>query len=135
MTETITLVSDQKVLADVEIFCQAFADKYQLSEDTLDSILIAITELVNNAIIHGNKSDITKKVTVRLIKNDGELIIEVMDEGDGFDENIISDPTSEENLYKTSGRGIFIVKHMSKSFKHFYRDNHHVAQLIFDLSS
>lgn len=135
MTEKITLASDQKVLSKVETCCQDFANKTGITEETVDSILIALTELVNNAIIHGNKNDPKKNITIELNKQDDTFTIKVMDEGQGFDEKSISDPTSEENLYKTSGRGVFIVKHISKSFKHYMEDNHHVAELEFDLTS
>ena len=133
--EKITLLSDSSILNKVEEFCQNFGAKIKISENILDTLLIAITELVNNAVIHGNKKNPDKKVIIELISNFNTLKVLIKDEGEGFDEKNISDPTSEENLYKTSGRGVFIVKHMSKSFTHYKEEGFHVVELVMDLSN
>ena len=63
-----------------------------------------------NAVVHGNKRDQTKTVTVVLTSSPGVLEIEVSDQGTGFDPESVPDPTAGENVLKTSGRGIFFMR-------------------------
>jgi serine/threonine-protein kinase RsbW len=65
---------------------------------------------VNNAIKHGNRSDIAKAVQVRLNISGAELTIRVIDEGGGFDIEGVPNPVNDDNLMREVGRGIFIVK-------------------------
>ena len=81
-------------------------------EDLQSGILVAITEAVSNAIIHGNKQDASKKVRL-LLERPAQtpwLRVVVEDEGEGFDPDTIPDPTSEERLLSESGRGIFLMR-------------------------
>ena len=69
-----------------------------------------ITELLANAICHGNCEDHSKKVTVGHMVTEQSVAIAVLDEGDGYDPAAVPDPTLPENLTKDHGRGIYIVK-------------------------
>jgi len=82
-----------------------------------NNILLAITEAVNNAIIHGNKNDINKTIDLEFILTDDFLKVIVTDEGEGFDLNKVPDPTLPENLLSEHGRGIFIMKHFVDEIK------------------
>lgn len=85
------------------------------SERNLFAIKLALEEAMINAIKHGNKLDMKKKVRVdyAVTPQHVELIIE--DEGPGFHREQVPDPTSEENLCKCSGRGILLIEaYMSK---------------------
>lgn len=88
-----------------------------LSYDKYNNILLAITEAVNNAIIHGNKNDITKSIDLEFVLTDEYLKIIVTDEGPGFDLDKIPDPTLPENLLCEHGRGVFIIKHFVDEIK------------------
>lgn len=79
-------------------------------EETGDFLAIATTEAVNNAILHGNKGDARKKVHIRFEKRDDRLVMKITDEGGGFDQETIEDPTDPKNVSKGSGRGIYILK-------------------------
>ncbi len=57
-----------------------------LPTDKYNNILLAVTEAVNNAIIHGNKNDISKEIELEFIITDDFIKIIVTDEGEGFDE-------------------------------------------------
>ena len=72
-----------------------------------------LEEAVLNAWIHGNKQDPLKSITVRW-KYDERLMIEVIDEGEGFDHSAIPDPTAAENLTKPNGRGVFIIRYFAE---------------------
>lgn len=88
-----------------------------LPTDKYNNILLAVTEAVNNAIIHGNKNDISKEIELEFIITDDFIKIIVTDEGEGFDLQSVPDPTLPENLLSEHGRGIFIIKHFVDELK------------------
>jgi len=85
---------------------------WQVPEDYQSGILVAITEAVSNAILHGNKQDPLKKVhlLIEQIPETSWLRVVVEDEGEGFDPESIPDPTTAERLLSESGRGIFLMR-------------------------
>lgn len=94
----------------VESFIDNAKEKYALTEDIYGNIMIAITESVNNAIVHGNSSDKNKNVSLTLSLNENLVKFTVEDEGSGFDYENLADPTAPENIEKIGGRGIFLMK-------------------------
>jgi serine/threonine-protein kinase RsbW len=96
----------------VESFIDNAKDQFNLSDDIYGNIMIAVTESVNNAIIHGNKNEKAKNVHLSLTMNDNQIDFLIEDEGSGFDYNELPDPTAPENLKKPGGRGIFLMKHL-----------------------
>ncbi len=86
----------------------------QLEEDTVVWMEVAIRESVINAIKHGNRHDIAKRVFVEFtalpVESPTELVIRVRDQGLGFDPAALPDPLAPENLLKSSGRGIFFMR-------------------------
>ncbi len=101
----------------LENFIESLRKTYDISDEVYANILITLTEAVNNAIFHGNKSSDNKKVYLNLeIVNKRKLIFTIADEGDGFDYESVVDPTLEENLELQGGRGIFIIKHLADNF-------------------
>jgi serine/threonine-protein kinase RsbW len=85
-----------------------------LDEEARQAIALALRETVINAIKHGNRNDASKRVFVEFETVTGgdtkELTICVRDEGEGFDPELVPDPCDPQNLLKTSGRGILIVR-------------------------
>ncbi len=94
----------------VEQELEKFGRKVGLSEDDIENFGIATTEMVNNAIRHGNKSDPSKTVSIKFSKSESEMRVVVRDDGGGFDPDAVADPLKPENIFRESGRGIFIVK-------------------------
>jgi serine/threonine-protein kinase RsbW len=84
-----------------------------LNEDYYGNILIAVTEAVNNAVVHGNGLEDSKKVKVQVNKEKERLMFVVEDQGTGFDFDNLPDPTAPENIEKPDGRGIFLMKNLS----------------------
>lgn len=106
----ILIPSSTDFLADVDKFLEEkFADA-GVDPSVMTDIAISVSELVNNAIIHGNKSDMTKVVDVRYSVNSKELKVIVTDQGKGFDYDTVENPIDDNNLLKEVGRGVFIVK-------------------------
>ncbi len=96
----------------VESFIDNAKDKFELNDDIYGNIMIAVTESVNNAILHGNLKDKNKNVSLSLLVGDGSLKFTIKDQGNGFDFADLPDPTAPENLDKPGGRGIFLMKHL-----------------------
>ena len=72
---------------------------------------MALREALANAIKHGNKLNPDKRVFVHVsLHPDGELHIEVEDEGDGFDPAVLADPTMPDNIMRSSGRGVYYMR-------------------------
>lgn len=97
----------------VQLMLDESLQKAKCDEDTRYWVGIAVREAVANAIKHGNGQDPKKRVEVTLAIADQELVIRVVDEGEGFDLDQVPDPLAQENLLKPDGRGIFyMVKFM-----------------------
>lgn len=77
---------------------------------------LALREIFVNAIKHGNKFDLNKKVMLQLSNPDGAIVIEVIDEGHGFRVNEVPNPRAPENLGRSSGRGIMIALGLMDEF-------------------
>lgn len=116
--DTIAIPSSPDKVSVVDEFLEDWLRKRGVAENTIADLAIAITELVNNAINHGNKQKGDKEVTLTLRYGDRKIEALVTDEGEGFDPNDIPDPLAEENLLKEIGRGIFIVKSLMDEFKY-----------------
>lgn len=85
----------------------------QTQRDDLDRVELALDEALANAIIHGNQSDPSKAVRIGVaLKEEGGLLIIVKDVGRGFDVACVPEPTTEQNLMMTHGRGIFLIKRL-----------------------
>ena len=79
-------------------------------EDEVLKIAMAVREAAVNAVLHGNAYDPGKKVTVNFETTPDDLVITIRDQGKGMDLSKIPNPLAPENLLKTSGRGIFLMR-------------------------
>ena len=80
-------------------------------------------EAVNNAILHGNKSNPEKIVNIEITYEKKELKIKVTDEGSGFRPEEVPDPTIPENIEALSGRGIYLMSHLADNIKYSKKGN------------
>jgi serine/threonine-protein kinase RsbW len=78
--------------------------------DSAHRIGMSVRESVTNAIQHGNKLDLGKKVDIRFEVRTDRLSISVRDQGNGFNPEDVPNPLEAENLLKPSGRGIFYIR-------------------------
>ncbi|MDP8205880.1 MAG: ATP-binding protein [Candidatus Electryonea clarkiae] len=109
---TLVITSDPMRIEEVDEFLENVINELSFSRDECDDIAIAVSEAVNNAIMHGNKNDLSKKVTIQLNKLDDGLKVIVSDEGEGFDPDAVSDPRAQENIMALAGRGLLIIRHL-----------------------
>lgn len=86
--------------------------KEGVTEEIIFEIHVAFEEALRNAMLHGNKLDPDKKVTIETEITSEEVIVSVENEGEGFDPDKLPDPTAEENLLRESGRGVYLIKHL-----------------------
>ena len=131
VADKISLASETKSLLVLEEWVNKLCDLYQISVEQYGNVLIAITEAVNNAIIHGNKNIANKKTDIEYNIDGQTITFTVFDEGTGFDFNDLPDPTSPENLEKPQGRGIFLMNHLADEVN--FIDNGNVVQLKFSI--
>ncbi len=92
-----------------DIFSNKNAVPYAQMKNRFSMIL---EEGLINAWRHGNKKDSTKPITL-IFKQHNDFVFEIVDQGDGFDYNNRPDPTSTQNIEKSSGRGLFIIEHFA----------------------
>ena len=108
--EVISFPSDVEYLEKIEKISTKFATDAGFEESAVYDISIALTELVNNAIHHGNKNDKSKKVTVIFGSDDKRVSISIADEGTGFNESSLNNPLEPENIMAENGRGLYLVR-------------------------
>lgn len=110
----------ERVVAQVVHRCREHRfDGRQLSLN----VPVALTEALSNAILRGNGDDAGKEVRVRAEVSELRLVVEVVDEGEGFDlEACTTDPTSPENLAREDGRGLFLMRSLMDRVEAFRGD-------------
>jgi serine/threonine-protein kinase RsbW len=94
----------------IQILTDCLTEHMSFDEDSAHWIGMSVRESVTNAIQHGNKLDINKKVDICYRVLPDRISISVKDQGDGFDVNAIPNPLDADNLLKPSGRGIFYIR-------------------------
>lgn len=116
----ITISSRFENIELVQVIAEHLCENAGLDEDGSHWIGMAVREAVANAIKHGNKLDARKKVNATFQLSDSELEITIVDQGEGFDPEQVSDPLNPQNLMKTSGRGIFYMRTFMDQIKYSF---------------
>ena len=113
-TVRLQIHSNFEMLDFVQVVSDRMGQLAGLDEDAVHWIGVAVRESVINAIKHGNREDYGKFVTVEFAMAPtaapSELVVRVLDQGEGFDPEEIADPLAPENILKSSGRGIFFMR-------------------------
>lgn len=116
--ESITINSDIEKLRVVETLVDTLSKKLGIPDEVYGKILISTVEAVNNAIVHGNKGDIRKIVTVNFTADGNTFDVTVTDQGEGFKYNSLPDPTDPSNIENLHGRGVFIMRSLADSIEY-----------------
>lgn len=91
-----------QVLDQLKLF--EYADRFVFD------VHMALEEAIVNAIKHGNQLDPAKQVHIICSISRQLVQFEVEDEGPGFCEEDVPDPTDPENWEKPSGRGLLLMR-------------------------
>jgi serine/threonine-protein kinase RsbW len=76
----------------------------------LFALTLALHEAATNALRHGNRNDQSKPVRITYVITSAEVLVEVQDQGRGFDPDQVADPLTEGNLDRPGGRGLFLMR-------------------------
>lgn len=84
------------------------------------AVPVALTEALSNAILYGNRQDASKQVTLRARLDERDLVLEVVDEGTGFDMDACTiDPTTPDNIGREDGRGLYLMQTLMDRVERF----------------
>ena len=110
---SLIIASELTNIKEVENFIEKTIEEFELPEALKGKIIISIAEAVNNSILYGNKQDSQKLVKLAVVRSQKKVIFTVEDEGEGFNFKNIPDPTTPENLEKATGRGLYLMTHLT----------------------
>ena len=113
MERDLVIPSKLICLNEVRYFLDEIFNESDLNRTYFNKVFLGLSEAVCNSIVHGNRCDVSKSVSVCAFCTDRNLVLEVSDEGDGFPIDCIEDPTCLENLNKENGRGIFLIQEIA----------------------
>ncbi len=84
---------------------------------------VGLTEALTNAMLYGNEHDPTKRVRVEVALENGRLEARITDQGGGFDPSAVPDPTEGENILKSGGRGLYLMRQLLDEVSYNDRGN------------
>jgi serine/threonine-protein kinase RsbW len=121
-TVKLVISSEFRLVDVVHAASETIAGLAGFETDDALNVGIAVREAVINAIIHGNRMDPSRKVEVSLEARPRSIRARVRDHGAGFDSGATPDPTDAENLLRTSGRGILVMRAFVDSVDFKFRE-------------
>ncbi len=110
LRKQLVLHSTYEELEKVEGLLNDLQAELNFDDEFYAKLMLTVSEAATNGVIHGNKLDASKKVIIIADYDGKTLSISTDDEGEGFIPEAIPDPLAEENLLKTSGRGVFLME-------------------------
>jgi serine/threonine-protein kinase RsbW len=84
---------------------------------------VGVTEALANAVLYGNRSDPRKSVRVEVSLDSVRVVLRVVDQGGGFDPAHVPDPTLPDNLHRSGGRGLFLIRQLMDEVEYNERGN------------
>ncbi|NOX16765.1 MAG: ATP-binding protein [Chlorobi bacterium] len=114
--------SDPDLMPEVEEFVMRHAAGCGFNDEQLNRLALSVAEAVSNSIVHGNKLDVNKNVTVVVFWDDEYFTVSFKDEGTGFNPQNVPNPTFPENILKDHGRGIHIMKSFVDNVEYNFSD-------------
>jgi serine/threonine-protein kinase RsbW len=99
-----------------ESIVMRIAEASGFDDDDVHKIGMAVREGVINAYNYGNQHDRRKKIHMTVELDPDRMVVRVLDQGKGFELTEVPDPLAEENLLRTSGRGIFLMRSFMDEF-------------------
>lgn len=131
LKKSLVLQSNLEELTQLDHFLATLFEELQLDNEDQERIRLGMHEGVSNAIRHGNRFDPDKKVKICMLHLGTQIEFEIIDQGEGFEEEQVDDPLDPMNLLKDSGRGIFLMR--SYADEVVYEQGGRCLRLIFEL--
>jgi len=132
--QELEFTSDIKNVHKVEKFVEEISDLYHINNTYFGNLMIAVTEAVTNAIVHGNANDSSKQVRLEFTSDKKGLAFKVIDEGSGFDFKNLPNPLNGVNgEAENIGRGIFLINSLADEVN--FNESGNEIELIFKISS
>lgn len=107
---TFRLSSTMESVGEVEAAADRMAIAAGLDEDKRFHVAMAVREAAVNAVLHGSGHDPNRLIDVSLENTGKALVFTIADQGQGFDPDHLPDPRAPENLLRSTGRGIFLIR-------------------------
>lgn len=98
---------------ELQRFVEEVVESYPEYNCYFANILTVVSEAVNNAILHGNRQEPNRNVTLQCKNIGASIEFTISDEGTGFDYENLPDPTLPENIEKLEGRGVFLIQQLA----------------------
>lgn len=126
------LTSTQQSIQKIDHILRSLLELYGVAQERFPEILVATTEAVNNAINHGNNCDTNKFVYLETKINGDIMSIQIEDQGCGFCEEEVADPTQLDRIYEQGGRGLLVMRQLSDEIE--FHKNGRIVELRFSIS-
>jgi len=102
--------SEMKLIYVLDAVISEILREMEFDDEAVEQANLAVIEAGTNAILHGNGNDPNKLVHFQFCVGEDKLTVIVKDEGRGFNPDKIPNPLDPENLFNTTGRGIFLMR-------------------------
>lgn len=114
MSNSSTIQISSQVSQIDDVVCKILKSLHSFGIDKSVSfdIRLCLEEALINAIEHGNKNNKNLPIKITYSISDNKFKISVEDSGNGFNYKRLPDPTITDNLSKTKGRGIYLIKYL-----------------------
>lgn len=130
---TLIIKSDLHEISEVEKFVENICDYYNLNDSYFGTIMVAVTEAVENAIVHGNQNNKEKNVFIHFDFSQKGIDFTIEDQGPGFDFNSVPDATDAQGNPEKKGMGIYLIKTLADEV-HFM-ENGRKIRMVFNITS
>jgi len=109
-SSSVVVKSTPSAIFEVWKWIQSGLETNNFSQNDIFAVHLALEEAFTNAVKHGNRKDSAKKVKIDYLVDLDKIEVTMIDEGEGFDPEDVPDPRYGENLYKTEGRGLLLMR-------------------------
>ena len=109
-TQSVVIHSSSSAISEVYEWVLSQLKANNFSREDIFGVHLALQEAFINAVRHGNKMDTSKNVRIDSSVGLDKVEISIMDQGEGFDPDAVPDPRCGNNLYKSGGRGLLLIR-------------------------
>jgi serine/threonine-protein kinase RsbW len=131
-SRVLKIVSTLDEMFRLEQFIEEISDEHLLYGSYYGNILMAVSEAVKNAIIHGNRSDNQKQVRIKEESTKEGLWIRVFDEGEGFDYSAYLTRDGFGMDFSTEKNGLLLIQKLADEVR--FQNEGRVIEMLFRIN-